>query len=569
MIIEVTMPDGELLDVTLPDGLSDEEIQKEVDGVEAAYLLDANPDYLSSNATSERQANAPVRAGQPTQVKMPIGGVGTPAVTEVQLETLKTPLGMIGNNEVTEVQREMLETARRKSTRGGIAEREQQSAIKQARGQALKEEGETLFPYLRKARAEGTDEEMGALKDVAAMVPRGYVTLQELYANDGYVNATPKTSEEYFNEGSTAKGILASPTFFPSTLAALATGGMSIPTQIGAQVAVNAPLMEDYGGEDLTLDAIISLLPAGLSLVAGKVRSAGVASLRKALAAKGVHDAPASVLEEAYDMWSGKEAGRQIRGQAEEGLRGLVDATRAEKSLLPKPKMVNPQVLPKSSLLKNLVPVSPEDLLGPVGMDLDLVRRLISESTRGVGNSIKRTEAEAVEALAKVDRLEAMERTLREKMSTGPYDPEKYKAEIISALGDAADVPEILEAAKFALTPQARDLRGAGLRMLLSDTPDSYRAVLESGNAAQAVPLGEGLAALHTGHELEKGLTRGAGAKGWVTEPVVSAAKVASSSHPAVFRAGELLLRGARPGAASPLLPYRGRLAEFYGVGNE
>lgn len=514
MIIEVTMPDGEVLDVTLPDGLSDAQIQKEVDGVEAQYLLDANPGYLSSNAQTEAEANAPMRARQAIQAQMA----------------------------------------------GDIAD---------ARRTELEKDGPTLMPYLRRARVEGTDEEQGALLDIMAMPGRGLAAIYDLYENGGFVSPQPKMAEEYFGAGQTGKGILTSPSAIPSALLAAYTGGASLPVQAASQIGANAALLPDYGGEDLTLDAIISLLPAGLSLVAGKVRSAGIASLRKALAAKGVHDAPASVLEEVYDMWSGKEAGRQIRGQAEEGLRGMVDATRAEKSLLPKPKMVNPQVLPKSSLLKHLAPVSPEDLLGPVGMDLDLVRRLISESTRGVGNGIKRTEAEAVEALAKVDRLEAVERTLREKMSTGPYDPEKYRAEVISALGDAADVPEILEAAKSALTPQARDLRGAGLRMLLSGTPDSYRAVLESGNAVRAVPLGEGLAALYTGRELEKGLTKGAGAKGWVTEPVVSAAKVTSSSHPAVFRAGELLLRGARPGAASTLLPYRGRLAEFYGVGGE
>ena len=517
-------------------------------------LTDAS-EFLPGNV--EAEANAPVRAGQPTQVKMPVGMVDTPAVTEVQLETLKTPLGMIGNNEVTEVQREMLETARQKNTRGGIAEREQQSAIKQARGQALNEEGETLFPYLRKARAEGTDEEMGALKDVAAMVPRGYVALQELYANDGYVDATPKTSEEYLAEGRLGKGILTSPTTFPSILAAMATGGMSIPTQIGAQVAVNAPLMEDYGGANLGLDAILTALPAGVGLVAGKAKSAGMAAIRKALEAKGIKDVADDVVEQAYDMWAGKTAGEAISKKAGGKLASMLEGPAGPPSVIKTSKDYN-------WLLKNLSNPG-EKLLG-----YDAVRKEIAASTKlAKGAAGRRTEDEAAEALKKVAWMEGRESLLKSKAAAGGYDPEAYIEEVTTALGKVADVPELIANARINLTKAGASARRT-IPMILSSTPGpaGYRAVENSVQDVLRQPLQQELSALQVGKALQNGMRPEVTAGRVFMEPRLALADLVKGNAPAAYKVGEGALRLAAPVAPSLALPYQTRLKDFYRTGD-
>lgn len=528
MIIEVTMPDGEVLDVTLPDGLSDKEIQKEVDGVEAAYLLDANPDYLSSNATSEQQANAPVRAGQPTQVEMPIG--------------------MVDDNDITEVQREMLETARRKNTRGGIADKEQQYAIEQARGQALAEEGGTLFPYLRKARAEGTDEEMGALRDIAAMPGRGLAAIYDLYANGGYVDATPKTSEEYMTEGRVGKGILTSPTAIPSALAAMYAGGMSIPAQIGAQVAVNAPLMEDYGGSNLAMDAVLTALPAGLGFVAGKTKSAGMSAIRKALEAKGIKNIADDVIEQAYDMWAGKTAGEAISKKAGGKLAEMLDTQ---------------PVTVTEGWLKGLTDPS-KDVIG-----YDAVRREIAASTKlPIGAAGRRTEDEAAKALKKVDWMEQREALLKTKALEGGYDPDAYSQEISTALGTVADVPELMANAQVYLTKAGQRARMSVPLILSSDPgPSGYGRAQEYLRDVVVQSVGQDVTALRAGKALQEGIGPGVTLGDVLTNTRPAIASFVKGNTPVALRAGEWVIRAAAPVSPSLALPYRTRLKDFYNQG--
>ena len=493
MDIEVTMPDGQILDVTLPDGLSDSEIQKEVDGVEAAYLLDANPEYLSSNATSEQQANAPARARQAIMA-------------------------------------------------------EQKSAIEQARRQALAEEGETLFPYLRKARAEGTDEEMGALRDIAAMPGRGLAAIYDLYANGGYVGATPKTSEEYMAEGRVGKGILTSPTAIPSALAAMYTGGMSIPAQIGAQVAVNAPLMKDYGGSNLAIDAVLTALPAGLGFVAGKAKSAGMSSIRKALEAKGINNVADDVIEQAYDMWAGKTAGDAISKKASGKLSEMLDTQ---------------PVTVTEGWLKGLTDPS-KDVIG-----YDAVRREIAASTKlPIGAAGRRTEDEAAEALKKVSWMEQREALLKAKALEGRYDPDAYSQEMAAALGNVADVPELMANAQMYLTKAGQRARMA-VPVILSSDPSKagYARAQEYLRDVVAQSVGRDVTAMRAGKALQEGIGSGATIGDVLTNTRPALASLVKGNVPVALRAGEGVIRAAAPVSPSLALPYQTRLKDFYQTG--
>ena len=433
---------------------------------------------------------------------------------------------------------------------------EQQGAIEQARSQALNEDGETLFPYMRKARAEGTDEEMGALKDVAAMVPRGYAALQELYANDGYVDATPKTSEEYFNEGSTAKGILTSPTFFPSTLAALATGGMSIPAQIGAQVAVNAPLMEDYGEGSRALDAILTALPAGIGLVAGKAKSAGMTAIRKALEAKGIKNVADDVVEQAYGMWAGKTAGEAISKKAGGKLASMLEGPSGPPSVIKTSKDYD-------WLLKNLGNPG-EKVLG-----YDAVRKEIAASTKlAKGAAGRRTEDEAAEALKKVGWMEGRETLLKSKAAAGGYDPESYLEEITTALGNVADVPELIANARINLTKAGASAKIA-VPMILASNPGGagYKAVEKSVQDVLRQPLQQELSALQVGKALQNGMRPEVSAGRVFMEPRLALADLVKGNAPAAYKAGEGALRLAAPVAPSLALPHRQKLKDYYNQG--
>lgn len=280
MKIKVTLPDGQDIEVTMPDGLTDEEIQAEVDAIEAEYLLDVNPDYLASNATTESEVNDPIREKQAKQ--------------EADYASMM-------------------------------------SEIEQARRDEMGVEAE-LFPYSAKHAAKGGVPYSGqgfiqSAKDAAAYVPRGLMDIWNLTAGDpADVN---KTSEEYAEEGKLFKSIATSPLLAPNIAAGVLTGGMSLPAQAtitGATGVASGALFDDeYGAGNVALDVGASALPVLGPILGNLINSKSIKLIKGALSKVGIVGDDADKIARQISIGGYKEADNMAKDLIERGAKQIAD----------------------------------------------------------------------------------------------------------------------------------------------------------------------------------------------------------------------------------------------------
>ena len=384
MKIEITMLDGRVLELEMPDGLSNAEIQNEVDKVEEAYLMEEGGPDLSL-AGFEAAANAPTRERQAIQAQM----------------------------------------------EGDIAQARREAGTVTPLDFPFLREAHASFPYLREAYATGTDPEVGALRDLAALPGKGYGAVIDLFADEDPRRAMGMTSEELAAEDRTGRSILASPSLAPSILTALYTGGMSIPTQIVGQVAANTVFQPGYGEGSMALDAILTSLPAGFSVAASKTKAAGIAAIKKALESKGIKNASPEILEEAYQSLSKSGAGKRMVQESGEALA----------SDLAKPA-AGASDIPKSGILRNLSRGAPVEI--PTAA-FDRARKSILSSVKAKGG---RSLDEAREAISRVDAMEATQKRIAALQEEGGYATEAYTRDIVDALKKVADIPELVKEAE-------------------------------------------------------------------------------------------------------------------------
>ena len=427
---------------------------------------------------------------------------------------------------------------------------DQKAAIASARREAMRGDPSLAeFPYMREAYATDGNEYLASARDLAAAIPQGLTKLYDAVHEDGDAYAPYETSEEYAKQGRTGRAILASPSLVPSILAALYTGGMSVPVQIGAQVGVNSLFLPGYGAEGVALDALLTALPAGVGLVAGKAKGAGMAAIRKALEAKGIKNVADDVVEQAYEMWAGKAAGEAI---SKKGAGKLA-------TMLPGPPSVR-----KEGILKGLYDGHPEVDLGEAK---DMVAASTSRTNVPGAPALRRTEDQAADAIRRLDAAGARLEVIRQKALSGGYDPEFYRQEMAKALGEIADIPEAMMVIEKSVTPVAQAAKWANTAKSMHDV--AFRPSSEANFLADALAvkvaeqdLAKPLNAMAAGKALQS-----TGPEFSMLHPLESLAAKASGNKPANLRLAELSLRGAAPVSPAALLPYRSRLKDYYNQG--
>lgn len=315
--------------------------------------------------------------------------------------------------------------------------RERQAIQAQMEGeiaQARREAGTgapSSFPYLREAYATGSDPEVGALRDLAALPGKGYGAVIDLFSEEDPRRAMGMTSEELAAEDRTGRSILASPSLAPSTLTALYTGGMSIPTQIAGQIASNTVFQPGYGEGSMAVDAILTSLPAGFSVAASKTKAAGIAAIKKALESKGIRNASPEILEEAYQSLSKVGAGKRMVQESGEALaKDLAGPA------------LGASDIPKSGILRNLSRGAPVEI--PTAA-FGRARKAILSSVKAKGG---RSLDEAREAISRVDAMEATQKRIAALQEEGGYATEAYTRDIVDALKKVADIPELVKEAE-------------------------------------------------------------------------------------------------------------------------
>lgn len=324
--------------------------------------------------------------------------------------------------------------------------RERQAIQAQMEGdiaQARREAGTgapSSFPYLREAYATGTDPEVGALRDLAALPGKGWGAAIDLFADEDPRRAMGMTSEELSAEDRTGRSILASPSLVPSTLTALYTGGMSIPTQIAGQVAANTVFQPGYGEGSMALDAILTSLPAGFSVAASKTKAAGIAAIKRALESKGIKNASPEILDEAYQSLSKSGAGKRMVQESGEALaRDLAGPS------------LGMSDIPKRGILRGLSLNDPQDIPTEAFAS---VRKEILESVKSKGG---RSLDEANAAIAKVNSFEEAQASINALVSEGGYSTQSYIRDIVEELKKVADVPEMLKASEKYISTAAKE----------------------------------------------------------------------------------------------------------------
>ena len=427
---------------------------------------------------------------------------------------------------------------------------DQRVAIENARREAISADPSLAeFPYLREAYATDGNKYLALARDLAAAIPQGLTKLYDAMREDGDAYAPYETSEEYAKQGRTGRAILASPSLVPSTLAALYTGGMSIPIQIGSQVGVNSLFLPGYGAEGVALDALLTALPAGAGLVAGKAKGAGMTAIRKALEAKGIKNVADDVVEQAYSMWSGKTAGEAISKKGADKLA---------------PMLPGPPTIHKGGILKGLYEGHPE-------VDFRAAKDMVAASTSRTNipgaPALRRTEDQAADAIRRLDAAQARLEMIRQKAISGGYDPEFYRQEMAEALGSVADIPEAMRAIEKSATPVAQVANWANTAKSMHDA--SFMPSKEADFLADALAvkvaeqdLAKPLNAMAAGKALQS-----TGPEFSMLRPLESLAAKASVNKPANLRLAELALRGAAPVSPAALLPYRSRLKDYYNQG--
>lgn len=325
-------------------------------------------------------------------------------------------------------------------------ERERQAIQAQMEGdiaQARREAGTgapSSFPYLREAYATGTDPEVGALRDLAALPGKGWGALTDIVTGEDPRRAMGMTSEELAAEDRTGRSILASPSLVPSTLAALYTGGMSIPAQIAGQIASNTVFQPGYGEGSAAIDAILTALPAGFSVAASKTKAAGIAAIKRALESKGIKNASPEILEEAYQSLSKAGAGKRVVQESGEALAKDIAGPSLGKA-----------DLPKSGILRGLSLDDPQDIPPEA---FSSVKKEILESVKSKGG---RSLDEANAAIAKVNSFEEAQASINALVSEGGYSTQSYIRDIVEELKKVADVPEMLRASEKYLSVAAKE----------------------------------------------------------------------------------------------------------------
>ena len=300
----------------------------------------------------------------------------------------------------------------------------------------------------------------------------------------------------------------------------------------------------------MALDAVLTTLPAGIGLVAGKAKSAGMAAIRKALESKGIKNVAEDVVEQAYDMWAGKTAGEAISKKGSDKLA----------TMLP-----GPPSLHKRGTLKGLYEGHPE-------VDFQDAKNMVAGSTSRTNipgaPALRRTEDQATDAIKRLDAAEARLGVIRQKALSGRYDPEFYRQEMAQALGGIADIPEAMMTIEKSVTPVAQAANWANTAKGMHDalfTPRSEAKLLADALAVKMVKqdLAKPLNAMAAGRALQT-----PGSEFSVLHPLESMAVKASSNKPANLRLAELALRGVAPVSPAALLPYRGRLKDYYNQGD-
>ena len=367
------------------------------------------------------------------------------------------------------------------------------------------------FPYLREAYATGTDPEVGALRDLAALPGKGYGAVIDLFDYKDPRRAMGMTSEELAAKGRTGRSILASPSLAPSILTALYTGGMSIPTQIVGQAAANTALQPGYGEGSVALDAILTALPAGFSVAASKTKAAGIAAIKRALESKGIKNASPEILEKAYSSLSKVMAGKRMVKESGEALA----------SDLAKP-VAGASDIPKTGILRNLSRGAPVEI--PTAA-FDRARKSILSSVKAKGG---RSLDEAREDISRVDAMEATQKRIAALQEEGGYATESYTRDIVDALKKVADIPELVKEAEGYISTAAESRAKDELQRVISAAFNHPPGLLANNipDASFSQPL-ENIRAGTALQDIYGG--NGRGILDVVSEPTVAARGVARS----------------------------------------
>lgn len=427
MTIQITMTDGKKVRITLPDGLSDDQIQAEVNEVESQYYakfpqkiditdLERKADISSTTINTRDGKVVPANTSSLGADRVHLSDIyaaSRPRVVNLGIEGLELLTQPVPTIKVG--------TPEAKASRTMI----QRMYPELSANQGYNAEGTQLLPlgptlrdiYSMPGRAISTGIEYGQ-KMANKLLGTNFKADPDL----------GRTSADSEAEGRSAESILTSPLLTPNLIGAIGTGGATLPAQIlsgaGIGVATGASMNPEYGGEDVALDVALSTTPALGPILAKLPIKAGADAILKAMHSVGISDAHAKYLlplVQKRGYGAAHKLGTKLTAMGRKGIAADIS-----------PQEIKTDILTPDLLLKSAgdAPYSLPDRL-------DVSRVLLDQPMPS------RSLHAADEAIAMLPAIKSKISHLNQLLADNSLSKRKYSEYVEALLTEYGDIPEV------------------------------------------------------------------------------------------------------------------------------